>query len=132
MIHFCNLSTYVCGCPCDAHKIYALYFVLKMECDMHTGFVHGPSYRSLLPRRWLYWLLNSLYRWPRSFFPRHMGDSLVYGLIAIRVTWCYFSVFFVWAVCLSDRGREDFKILYCLDVTFLKLIKHSFSKKSQN
>jgi hypothetical protein len=37
--------------------------------------------------------------------------------------------FLLWAVCLLGRGREDFKMLYHLDVTFLKLIKLPFSKK---
>jgi hypothetical protein len=32
-------------------------------------------------------------------------------------------------VCLSGSGQEDFKMLYHLDVTFLKLMKLFFLKK---
>jgi len=41
-----------------------------------------------------------------------------------------FFVFSLWVVCLLGRDWEDFKMMDHLDVTFLKLIKLSFSKKN--
>jgi hypothetical protein len=64
----------------------------------------------------------------KDFFLRgHMGGGLVYGLIVSRVPWrCFLSLSLG---CVPFR-QDDFKMMYYFDVTFLKLIKLSFSKKN--
>ena len=90
----------------------------RLSTQLRTGSVLGLFFRSILCRTSLQRPLFSWHRWPRFFLPGYMGGGLVLGLTVISVEG-YISNS-VQAMCHSDRGRENFKTIYHLDVLCLK------------
>jgi hypothetical protein len=80
-------------------KIKTILLPCRSFIPLHIGFIHGLFYRRQSCDLWLWRLHSTWCRWPRIFFLGLMGDSLVPGLITIRV--CGLSSLFVFKMYAS-------------------------------
>lgn len=77
--------------------------ICRLSLYFFTGFVLGLSSRS---RTYRFLVVDELVQMSTNFFPRHMSDYLIYGLIVIDSHWLY-SLFVFFVVCfLLGRCRS--------------------------
>jgi hypothetical protein len=92
--YFWELQPFVGQCDYVGMKWFLrrklLLLLYRLFIRLCIGSIHGQFFKRQLHRIWLHRCVSAWCRWPKSFLPGHMGDSLVSGL---RVTSVFAFIF---------------------------------------